>query len=162
LNPVKDSARCLKGNLIKSNPLILFLEEDSYHIIVGRCQMKIQSAINGALLIFLLVIAFGPAQARSDASALSNNLRLRQPSSAVPCGAIVGQWRWFTGGCRNHQARWHHGLRRRQQWSLDVYRPFPQRGDATVATGGGWYRVYPSVCLPESAFNRSGPIPIPR
>jgi tetratricopeptide (TPR) repeat protein len=60
--------------------------------------MKIQSTINVALLTFLLVIAFAPAQARSDASALSNNLRLKQPSSAVPCGAIVGQWRWFTGG----------------------------------------------------------------
>jgi hypothetical protein len=31
LNPVKDSARCLKGNLIKSSPLILFLKEASYH-----------------------------------------------------------------------------------------------------------------------------------
>lgn len=60
--------------------------------------MKIQSAIDGALLAFLLAIAAGPGQAQSDVGALSRNLRLSHPASASPCGAIVGQWRWFTGG----------------------------------------------------------------
>lgn len=60
--------------------------------------MKIQSVLNGALLTFLLAMAVGPAQARSDPGSLSNYLRLRQPASALPCGAIIGKWRWFTGG----------------------------------------------------------------
>jgi tetratricopeptide (TPR) repeat protein len=31
-----------------------------------------------------------------------------------------------------------------------------------VPLSGGWYRVYQTACMPESAFNRSGPIAMPR